>query len=63
MSQLWKYLKDRSTAAKCVKIKGKGHLNGYKPGDLVWYLHENRKNGVACKLQKKDMTFHTLNEG
>jgi hypothetical protein len=26
-------------------------LKNYQPGDAVWYLHEQRKEGVCTKLQ------------
>ncbi|XP_045214101.2 uncharacterized protein LOC123564515 [Mercenaria mercenaria] len=47
-----KYLK---VSAECSKAyyDGKGHLNTFKPGDLVWYLHETKKPGVAPKLEKR----------
>lgn len=31
----------------------KGNFNVYKSGDLVWYLHETKKVGVAPKLEKR----------
>ena len=47
-----KYLKRSAERSKEMYDTGTV-LHRYKPGDLVWVLHEGRKKGVTPKLEKR----------